>query len=333
MMRVQTYSVTDFPKELFLELTSTIYGSPRTDKLPKNSEYQSISYFLFEDDQVRATATIFINPALSKEGKKISLIGNFEAIECDCSLLFQAIENDAKQQGATQLIGPMNGSTWNDHRFIIGEHGVPFLSEIAHPNYYPSIWEKSNFNVFQSYFSYRDLELDSNDERLVKLERHFEKLDLRLRTISLADFETELVNIYQLCMRAFSENVLYSEISQEQFIASYAPMKSFLNEDYIWLAENKNNECLGFLFAFENKRNTTENELIVKTIAKHPSFRFNGLGTLLGNRFMKKARENGVTSVIHAFMHENNVSKNLSQRFNGEKIRSYALLAKNVKHA
>lgn len=328
MKTFRTYQSSAFPRELFLELTKAIYGSERPDKLPKESDLRRMSYFLFEDEILIATASIYSNAELKIDEKSLLMIGNFEALEVDCHNLFEAIETDAKSTGIHQLIGPMNGSTWQEHRFIVDQFGAPFLSEMNHPKYYSEIWKQNGFASFQTYFSYKDTEISANDERISKLEDHFSALNLQLRTIDLSNFEKELERIYELCVLAFRNNVLYSEITKEQFVASYLPMQSWLQEDYIWIAENEQYECLGFLFAFENKLNPSENELIVKTIAKHPSFRYNGLGTLLGNQFMKKAIENKVESIIHAFMHESNVSKNLSQRFNGEYIRRYELLSK-----
>lgn len=330
MKAIRTYNPSAFPRELFLELTKAIYGSERPDKLPKESDLRGTSYFLFEDESVIATATTYSNSELKIDEKPLWIIGNFEALEVDCHELFQAIETDAKPTGIHQLIGPMNGSTWQEHRFIVDQFGAPFLSEMNHPKYYSEIWKQHGFAPFQTYYSYKDTEISANDERISKLEDHFSKLNLQFRTIDLTNFEMELERIYELCVLAFRNNVLYSEISKEQFVASYLPFQAWLKEDYIWIAENEQQECLGFLFAFENKLNPLGKELIVKTIAKHPSFRYNGLGTLLGNQFMKKAIENKVESIIHAFMHESNTSKNLSQRFNGECIRTYELLSKKL---
>ena len=330
MKKVKQFSRDEFPKTLFLELTHKIYGTERVDKLPPGSDYQQDTFFLFEGDKVMATATIFLNPQLNSNDNTVLLIGGFETIDSECKLLFEAIEQRGKELGVNQLIGPMNGSTWNNHRFIIGGQQDLFISEISHPDYYPLIWETNNFRTFQTYHSYKDEKMDSNNGRLLRLEAHFDKLNIRVRKIDLSVFESELARIYKLCIRAFEHNVLYSEIAEQQFIGSYAPLKNGLKEDYIWLAEDEEKRCVGFLFAFENKWNVNEHQLVVKTIAKDPRFRFNGLGTLLGNRFMEKARANGVTSVIHAFMHKKNVSKNLSERFNGELIRTYALFSKMI---
>lgn len=330
MMRVQKYTITDFPTEAFLALTQEIYGSSREDKIPKDSSLRGATYFLLEDDRAIATATLYSNSVLKVDEKPVALIGNFEALHVDCQELFRAIETDVANDKVGHLIGPMNGSTWQEHRFIVAHFGAPFLSEMTHPEYYHELWKHNNFETYQSYFSFKDTEISANDERLAKLERHFSGLNVQLRMIDLDNFKQELEQIYDLCILSFSSNVLYSEISQEEFISSYLPLKSMLKEDYIWIAENEKQECLGFLFAFENKLNPTENELIVKTIARHPSFRYSGLGSVLANQFMNKAIENKVSSVIHAFMHENNVSKNLSQRFNGHSIRRYELLSKKL---
>lgn len=330
MKTICAYQPDLFPNELFLELTKSIYGTVRPGKTPKESDLRGTSYFLFEDQTPIATATVYSNSELQIDEKSLWMIGNFEALEVDCQDLFAAIESDAQSKGIHQLIGPMNGSTWQEHRFIVDQFGSPFLSEMNHPKYYSEIWKQNGFDVFQTYFSYRDTEISANDERILKLEDHFSTLNLQLRTIDLNYFKQELERIYALCVLAFRNNVLYSDISKEQFVASYLPFQAWLKEDYIWIAENEQQECLGFLFAFENKLNPSGKELIVKTIAKHPSFRYNGLGTLLGNSFMKKAIENEVEAIIHAFMHENNVSKNLSVRFNGERIRKYELLKKVI---
>ncbi len=330
MGHIQKHSASDFPSELFLSLTEAIYGSQRPDKMPKQSDYHEKSYFSMEGEKAGATATVYSNSALQVDGKSVWMIGNFEALDVDCQELFAAITLDARAVGVDQLIGPMNGSTWQEYRFIVGQFGAPFLSEMSHPKYYSDLWKQNEFSTFQRYFSYKDSAIIANVEGISKLEQHFSFLKVTLRTIDLTSFELELERIYELCVRAFRKNILYSEISKEQFVASYLPFQMWLKEDYIWIAENDQRECIGFLFAFENKLNPTETELIVKTIARSPAFEYNGLGTVLGNQFMKKAIENGVTSILHAFMHESNTSKNLSRRFNGECVRTYELLSKNL---
>lgn len=224
----------------------------------------------------------------------------------------------------------MNGSTWHEHRFVTEHSGTPFLGEISHPDYYADIWKQSGFKVFHTYFSYKDSDICFDNESNLKVEERFSSMKIKIRNIELSYFEKELTGIYDLCLKAFSKNVLFSGISLSEFTGMYLPLITWLNEDYIWIAENEQRECVGFLFAFENKLNHSENEIIVKTVARDPSYHFNGLGALLAYRFMKKAKEKGATSIIHAYIHEKNISKNLSRRFHGQAFRTYELLIKHI---
>ena len=63
-----------------------------------------------------------------------------------------------------------------------------------------------------------------------------------------------------------------------------------------------------FVFALENRMARNKKSMVMKTLAKLPDCGIKGLGAHLLERLHKQAFESGYDEVIHALMHESNVS-------------------------
>src|SRR3546814_4262636 len=72
-----------------------------------------------QGDVCLATAVLYINPHIQYKNTRVGVVGAYRAVEDKeaVACLFRAIEKLARAAGLDFLIGPMNGSTWEDYRF------------------------------------------------------------------------------------------------------------------------------------------------------------------------------------------------------------------------
>lgn len=297
-----------------------------------NRDFLHIAFVVLRGQLPVARCCIYNNPLLSLEGKRTLCIGNYECINDDgvAALLMQAAFTEARSLNAENIAGPMNGSTWDTYRLGVYDGSPNFFLEPYYPAYYQQQFEKAGFNKIARYVSSIDRSEQLVDERVQRTKKSFGERGILLRNIDLDHYEKELDQLYGFCMEAFRNNFLFSPIGKENFIEKYLKVRSYIKPEYVLIAENSKKEIVGFIFCLENYFDTKEKGLIIKTVAKDPSIRYGGMGNLLASTVKKKALENGYTYIIHAFMLETNVSKNISVYFSGETLREYFLYGKDL---
>ncbi|MCX6351948.1 MAG: hypothetical protein NTX03_08805 [Bacteroidetes bacterium] len=329
-MRLQSTSSLSETKELMAACYEALYPQAQLHPLLMsdiNPAYFHTAFFVWDDDEkVIAQAVLYLNPNLKYEGKNSAAVGNYEAIENAevSSFLFNTIKKTAKENGADFLIGPMNGSTWDSHRFATQTTEL-FLSENFHHHYYIRQFAENGFEEIADYVSTRDVEMENNSPAIQKVEKRFENMGISIREINLDNWHHEMEIVYNLCITAFADNFLYTPITKEYFAAKYEKVKPIISPRYTLLAVEEDGTCAGVVFAFPNLLNKEKKELILKTLARHPDKKYMGIGQWLGDKITGRAKEDGFSSIIHAFMFEDNYSKKLSAKYHGILIKNYVL--------
>lgn len=320
---------------LFESLTERLYPSEiLTFKSLEGINHRLLksAYVLLQDGTAVARCCLYDNPDLRYQDKKACCIGNFESIhDSKCSNeLFRVVIADAKAIAAEYIIGPMNGSTWDTYRLGITSGQNNFFLEPYYPAYYPELFAAAGFESIARYFSNMDEEKDLHEERIRELETRFVEKGMRFRNIDLQHYEAELEKLYTFCMEAFRNNFLFTSLPKEDFIGKYLKLKPYIDPQYVIIADDAEGNRLGFIFCLENFYDKTQKGMIIKTIAKHPSIRYGGLGNILASRFKQRALKNGYRYILHAFMIESNASKSLSQHFSGRVWKEYELYGKQI---
>lgn len=263
-----------------------------------------------------ASLAIF-REAPSLNGLRTAAIGMFacDDAEAGASLIHEAMAK-LKADGFAAVLGPMDGSTWAKHRLVVESNArAPFLMEPQNPAHYVDAFERSGLRVVSRYISaVRSAE--------VLKSKSPQPAGLRLRNFDPARAEQELTRIHALSLEAFATNHFYQPISLEDFLASYRPVLKAIDPDLVLLAENEAGELKAFLFALPNLAEGPQpKSVILKTYAS----RVKGGGSMLANAFHERARKHGFVDVIHALMHESNLSATHSGNTGGEIFRRYAL--------
>ena len=294
--------------------------------------YDGDPFYTTKSEDVSACKKLFI----VKEGDKIlaragliyannrAQIGFFEAINDINAVrfLFDEIKKYASQKGYDYLIGPINGSTWKKYRVTLPSNNPPFLLDNYNKPYYAELFEQCGFETIANYTSSVCRNLDRDYSRLNKFEKIFEQKGVKIRKFDPNNFERDIRKIYEVSIKSFVNNFLYTPIEFEEFFKMYEPVKSFLNPEWVLIAENEQNDALAFIFGFDNLYNRREKSLIIKTLAQIPDYKYRGIGSYLTEYMHKKAKDAEYDNIIHALMHENNVSANI---LSGELYHEYKL--------
>jgi GNAT superfamily N-acetyltransferase len=269
--------------------------------------------------------------ALALNGAPTGLIGEYESAdgETAMSLLAEATAR-LRDAGCAFAIGPMDGSTWRKYRFVTSRGSMlPFFLEPDNPDSYPAQFERAGFKPLATYFSAITCDLSTRDQRSDKISERMSNSGVRIRAVDLNAFDDELRRIFAVSREAFTENFLYTPISESEFMELYRPIRPFLLPDLILIAECEG-APIGYVFAMPDHARAQREELVdaivVKTLAVLPGRRIAGLGSLLLDHVHAAAHTLGFRKAIHALMHESNVSRNLSAR-TAEIFRRYTLFA------
>ena len=193
-----------------------------------------------------------LSPTLTCElGQPLGMLGYFAALNHPqpiTELLHQAVEW-LRSQGASKIVGPINGDTWHAYRINNGPYdSPPFLMEPGNPPWYETLWTAAGFEVLDQYHSkvVSDVAAAAAATRdaLTTAKSH----GYRFRQLDPARFDCELKTIYQISCRSFRDNFLYDEIAESEFLDLYRPSKAVADPRLVLFAEDSDHNPVGFLF-------------------------------------------------------------------------------------
>lgn len=241
--------------------------------------------------------------------------------QADLGELLDSAEDLARKHGATRLVAPMNGDTWHSYRTIIEDSGRPaFLLEPSSP-LSKELLEAHGFECRAVYASAAIDDLSSFEAPVEKLP------GLKLRHLKKSEMERELHHIYELSLKAFHANYLYSAISFQRFCDLYQPLTPMIEEELVWLAF-VGNKLVGFVFNLPDFRNS--GQVVLKTMAIDPQFCGLGIGRHLFDTVHHQFYKLGFRSAVHALFKDDNRSGRLSSKSNGRIFRRYGLFIKDI---
>jgi GNAT superfamily N-acetyltransferase len=265
------------------------------------------------------------------DGHHLGAIGGFSAIDANSAKQVLDIACDTlRERGCHIAVGPMNGNTWRRYRFVVESDGhPPFLLEPTNPAEYPQWWQSSGFSELVRYSSSR-MTLPAPLSASAQVRERLTRSGVVIRPLDPQRYEDELRSIYDVSLRSFAANFLYTPLEQEAFIGSYLKVRDHADPRFIRIAERDGKPC-GFVFGILDLNALQAGRapaLIVKTLAVDPQSHCAGLGSLLVDDIHQAAADAGITHSIHALQHESNTSLKITKRNAGEKFRQYALYQK-----
>jgi len=313
---------------------TVVTAAPGTHGFPSHGQDVSLLLTSSGGEETLAACSLWWNHVPAYAFESVGVVGHFQCstFESGAALLDHAV-NLLRQNGCTIAIGPMDGNTWRRYRLVTeSTDRPPFLMEPENPAHWPAAFELAGFAPLANYFSTVVTDLHTSDKRIPRVEDRLTSTGVTIRPISLQSFDQDLRAVHELSTVSFRQNFLYTELSLEDFLAQYTPLKQYISPDYVLLAEH-NGQVVGFVFAIPDlaqaQRNQLVDTIILKTLAVAPGRAFAGLGAVLLERIHQTAHAEGYKQVIHALMHESNVSMNLSAR-SATPIRRYTLFARHL---
>jgi L-amino acid N-acyltransferase YncA len=290
---------------------------------------------LFDGDQLLARASLWFDGPRIEANERSGLIGHYAAssleagrtiLESACGLL--------RASGCARVIGPMDGSTWKSYRLVSEMASAldselrsepPYLLETQNPLEWNQHFLASGFEVLATYHSTLG-EQPAPDPRMPAVRKRFAANRITTRAAIPTNLESELEAIYDLALESFSQNFLYSPISKSDFLGLYRPALAKLPPGFTRIAEH-DGRTVGFAFAVPDLLRAQMDTLILKTVGIRKARIYAGLGALLADEMHDLARSAGMSRVIHALIHDGNVSGKTSAKTGGI-MRRYALYSK-----
>jgi len=241
---------------------------------------------------------------------KEGYIGCFEMKDKDSGKRqLEEYVNELRASGHKRIIAPINGSTWHSYRLVSWSSGEDaFPLEPQNPLWYNEVYEEAGFSPLQKYrsdkFPLSNVTKNSDADTSLCL-RGFCKDDLKL--------------IYDISLKGFKDNFLFSDIGYDDFVALYQPILPAIDEELAIIAE-VDNVPAGFMFSF-----VAGESLILKTMAVLPEFRSRGVGAKMINSVLYAGQQKGLKSAVAALISDGNHSHNIVSKYGSEKIREYTL--------
>lgn len=237
------------------------------------------------------------------------------------------------EAGATLAVGPIDGNTWRRYRLVVERGDRPaFFLEPQNPDDWPAHFTSAGFGEFARYTSAAVERADHSDTDAQAAVARVTAAGYRLRPLDGQSPARDLDALYDISAAAFVENLLYSPIPRDAFLAQYTPLLPKIDVRLVSLAE-RGGAPAGYVFALpdlaEVARSGHTTTAVLKTLAVHPSHAGQGLGGALTAHCQATAFALGFTRVIHALMLESNVSQKISRRY-GHTFRRYALFARRI---
>lgn len=289
----------------------------------------------FEGEECLGCAGLWWSEVPAYGGEKIGCIGAFRANSVEaCANLLDRSEKILRKNGATIVIGPMNGNTWRKHRWVTESNGrSPFALEPTNDHAeQPHWWQNAGYKILSEYSS-SVVKLDGSQVTDDRVRGRLQSHGVSLQTINIDAFEEELRDIYDLSVQSFSQNFLYTPMSWEQFFSQYQSIRAGIDPRFVIIARTAG-EAVGFVFGmpdFMAQRAGNEVALIVKTLAVKAERAYAGLGNWLVDECHLRAFESGYREAIHALQFDDNASRKITERFGGVVFRRYALLSKTLR--
>lgn len=309
------------------------------DNIPLQMESQYVNrlhllhgYLLLDGGQVLGGIALYDNPGHFLHGERACCAGYFHCVNdvAAASQLIETVKKDVAALGIQHLIGPMNGTTWENYRFRTSDGPPAFFLESPHPVYYNDLFMACGFQPIKTYYSFLVKPLRPMDERALKRERELLQKGIAIRHINPENYADDMRKIYDLCLISFKDNFLYTPYPWEAYIAKYRLLEG-LNDPRMTVIAEHEGQVVGFVFMINDYLCEDEKRVVFKTYAVHPAAKYAGLGAVISQRLTQDLLDEGYASAIHAYVIEGSTSLNSSSK-DSEVYRTYKLYALNVNH-
>lgn len=277
---------------------------------------------------VEASARGRIGANVSLTDPRRGFIGFYEAFSPEVGkALLSAACQFLKDQGVTEVFGPLNFNTWFPYRF-----GLPhadtnqFSWEPLVTPHSAELWKAEGFEVAETYHS---MGLDGLDEFCAKAKPAYEAAlakGFTFRSLDPEALETkEIPSLYRISMEGFRQNFLFEPLDAKGFAEIYVPAMQKADLSLSYVAVSPEGEDVGFFYGFAD-----QGYLVLKTVAVADKARGHGLSNALTYLQAKAALEKGLTRLITALVKSGAQSESYQKRATPLWKHEYVLLKRTL---
>ncbi|NOQ73723.1 MAG: GNAT family N-acetyltransferase [Crocinitomix sp.] len=280
--------------------------------------------------------------AIKYKEQEEGIIGWFECSNSQSlsdSLLNAAIDF-LKTKACKKVIGPINGSTWNNYRFNKTAEQPLLPGEPFQPLYYVRLWETFGFKEYSTY----ETTLAPNDlfEPMTMAEGQELAEQFNLKVVFYPakpspEFLDKMYDFYHAC---FQTNPLFHPIEKEAYHKLSGKFAQILNAEHSLLVTDNEDNPIAVTLTYNDVYHAyyeagkiknplhAKKRLLIKTIATHPEWQGKQIGTLMINLVHNLANESGYKEIYHLLMFNHNLSATKGkEKFVTKKVREYAIYA------
>ncbi|MBU6340934.1 MAG: hypothetical protein KGS48_05520 [Bacteroidetes bacterium] len=290
-------------------------------------------YLLEYENRYQACVALYHHPDLQLDAQPVLTLGAYACTNdsVPSAHLFEFVFQDIQSQfpHIKTIIGPMEGSTWENYRFVLPSLTKPYTLEPMNPAWYPAQWEAAGFEVLKKYQSNLAHFSEENRKDISAYLTHFETLGVHFRNFNSANALEELEKLADFNIAAFDAAFLYTPIEKVEFVEKYQKILPLMRDELVILAEQYN-RIVGMIFCIPEPRDPEHKQMIVKTLARLPNPEFKGMGEVLCQLLVNQALDLGFNQMIHALMRVDNASMRTSDHFWGSLFREYVLMYRNM---
>jgi hypothetical protein len=265
----------------------------------------------------RAEALVY-RDAPDWDGRRAAAIGGifFESADAGQALLAE-VAAKLRNEGFEALLGPMDGDTWHRYRLVAESDGSrPFVLEPTSGPHDREVFVAAGFSPVSSYTSARARLVDTLAPEPVSIP------GIVVTQWDGTGAEQLITQLFNMSASSFAGNHFFKPITLDAFLELYRPVLPLLDPRHILFAHTESGQLVGFLFGMPDRLASTQPAAILKTYASGRR----GVGHLLADNYHRRALELGFTEVIHALMHEDNASRDRSERHKAKMFRRYELM-------
>ena len=267
-----------------------------------------------------ASCRIF-RDAPSWDGRRTAAIGEFRCARAeDGTALLTRTSELLRAEGFEAVIGPMDGDTWHRYRVVLESDGSPpFALEPVSGPHDLAAFQSAGFAPISLYASARaPLAIEAGPPFAID--------GVCVEAWNGVDAHALIGHLFELSSAGFSRNAFFKPIEPSEFFKLYEPLIPAIDPRLVLFAL-ESGKPVGFLFAFPNGPIARKPDAVV--LKTYASMR-HGVGRLLGDAFLRTARDLGFSEMIHALMHVDNVSRQRSALHGGTIFRRYALMGRRL---
>lgn len=249
-----------------------------------------------------------------------------------------------REEGATTILGPVDGDAWERARFSVGpEDDPPYMLEPENPPEDPRLWQLAGGRPSHRVIS-QVQEAPEEAARLLHVSAAPARdTGYRIAPVTPGNWRDVLGELHPMVPEIFSGGLDLAPLSAEAFLARFAPMAPLWRTGLSFVARDGRGEVVGFLLGVPDLRPwlgragglagrmtlawriRRPGRAVLKTLGVARAHRRTAVGHALAHAFHRRAAELGIPEVVHALMAEDNPSLHMSRGIGGRPMRTHIL--------